>query len=318
MKNKLNKKIATALTIGFAFVMGLISTQEVAALMIGDHFYTTSSVERDLAVQQSGYHAEGIAAYVFPSQTSNAVPLYRLLKNSNGDHFYTTSMAERDNAIQQYGYHSEGIACYLNSTQVSNTIPLYRLLKNSNGDHFYTTSIAERDTAVQHYGYHIEGVSITGFVFSAQVAGAVPLFRLLKVSDPQIPQSPPIRTPPPPLPKMPQLTFTNTSLGPTTAYPKPFNYFYVAFSFANIGKAETGKFTIRMILTDKGDLSTQTYDISTPSYAPGMQDYFYWPFPNGLKSGSYVIDAYLDITDQVHEPVEGLVSHHSAYSFTVN
>ena len=283
--------------------------------MIGDHFYTIAAVERDNAVQKFGYQAEGVAAYVFAGQTLNAVPLFRLLKNSNGDHFYTTSSVERDSAIQHFGYHLEGTACYVNEMQAPNTIPLYRLLKNSNGDHFYTTSIVERDNAVQQYGYHIEGITIAGYVLSAPVAGAVPLLRALKVSDP-VPAGPPPPPPPPPA-KLPQLSFTNTGLAPTS-FPQANQPFSVFFSFANIGSADTGKFTIRLVFTDKSSLSTQTFDIAAPSYAPGMQDLSYWPFPMGLKAGSYVIDAFLDFTNVVRETFEGLGPHHSVNSFIVS
>ena len=79
-----------------------------------DHFYTTNEAERDNAVNNLGYSAEGIAAYIFPSATCSSVPLYRMYSPSATDHFYTTNAAERQNAIANLGYSDEGIAGYVN------------------------------------------------------------------------------------------------------------------------------------------------------------------------------------------------------------
>ena len=92
---------------------------------IADHFYTTSATERDTSVANH-YKYEGIACYVYTSQTSGTTPFYRL-HNPNGDHFYTASATERDNAVAEYGYKVEGVACYVHDSQVSGTTPFYRL-----------------------------------------------------------------------------------------------------------------------------------------------------------------------------------------------
>jgi hypothetical protein len=112
-----------------------------------DHFYTTSTVERDNAIANFGYTSEGIACFVFDVQMPGTVPLHRLLNTTNGDHFYTTSIPERDQAIAQFGYISEGIACYVFDTPTANTTALLRLLNTTSGDHFYTTSVLEADQA---------------------------------------------------------------------------------------------------------------------------------------------------------------------------
>jgi len=96
---------------------------------IGDHFYTTSAVERDAAVANFGYSSEGTACNVFDTQLPGTVLLYRLLHPTDGDHFYTTSVPERDNAIATIGYIPEGTACFVFDTQPAGTIPFYRLLK---------------------------------------------------------------------------------------------------------------------------------------------------------------------------------------------
>ncbi|HTK07569.1 MAG TPA: protein kinase [Ktedonobacteraceae bacterium] len=129
----------------------------------GDHFYTMSAQERDGAVAHYGYHSEGIAGYLFPTQVANTQPLYRL-NGPNGAHFYTMSAQERDAVVAHNGYHYEAIAGYLFSTQVANTQPLYRL-SGPNSDYFYTMSAQERDAAVAQYSYHSEGIA--GYLFAS-------------------------------------------------------------------------------------------------------------------------------------------------------
>jgi hypothetical protein len=126
----------------------------------GNHFYTTSATERDNAVNHLGFKYEGIAGYVFSTQVTGSVPLYRLVLATSTvlDHFYTTSAAERDNAVKTYSYKYEGIQCYVLPTQMKGTTPLYRLV-NSKPDHFYTISSPEKDNAVKSYGYKYEGIA---------------------------------------------------------------------------------------------------------------------------------------------------------------
>ncbi|MDD3487737.1 MAG: SpoIID/LytB domain-containing protein [Candidatus Moranbacteria bacterium] len=58
----------------------------------GDHFYTTSSSEKNA----SGYSYEGVAFYTYTSETNGATAVYRLFDSSGGDHFYTISSSEKD------------------------------------------------------------------------------------------------------------------------------------------------------------------------------------------------------------------------------
>ena len=194
------------------------------------------------------------------------------------------------------------------STQLPNTVPLYRLFNPQNGDHFYTASASEGDNAVRQYGYRNEPTAC--FVLSAQVGGSVPFFRFLKTTDPAQPSMPPT-------PRKAQLQFTNTWLQPT-AFPTPGQPFSVQFSFANTGQVASGPFTIRLVFTDRGTLNSTQSDISAPSFPPGAQDVAYWPFPSGLPQGSYVIDAYLDVFNQVPEDFEGLQPHYSSNGFIVS
>src|ERR1035441_5674651 len=98
--------------------------------MAGDHFYTTSTSERDNAVADDGYHFEGIASYVYDAQQAGTAAFYRLFSPGSGDHFYTTSTTERDNAVTNDGYRSEGVACYVYGTHPTDPTPLYRFFKD--------------------------------------------------------------------------------------------------------------------------------------------------------------------------------------------
>lgn len=148
--------------------------------MSNDHFYTTSSAERDNAFAFLGYIEEGIACYVYTSQASGTIPFYRYMNSSTHDHFYTTSLTEGNNAAAHLGYKGEGTACFVFATQRAGTQPLYRLVSPSSGDHFYTTSTDEADGAVSIYGYQREGVAC--YVFTGLVAQTSPLYRLLESS----------------------------------------------------------------------------------------------------------------------------------------
>lgn len=147
-------------------------------MAIGDHFYTTSAVERDNAIETHGYADEGVACHVFHRAAAPApddpAPFYRLYARWNGDHFYTTSQSEADTAIRG-GYTSEGVACPIHLTGGSTRVPLYRLYARWNGDHFYTTNAAERDSAIRD-GYVSEGIS--GHVYQAAAPDRQPLYRL--------------------------------------------------------------------------------------------------------------------------------------------
>ncbi len=154
---------------------------------VDDHFYTTNKAEADNAVSKYGYKLEGIACYVYATDSQpygvNKANLYRLYRPSTQHHFYTTSKAEADNAVNKYGYKLEGIACLVypsNEKYINDTIAFYRLYSPSKDDHFYTTNKAEADYAVQHYGYNYEGIA--GYVYATNdyPSNTEPLYRLYK------------------------------------------------------------------------------------------------------------------------------------------
>ena len=48
--------------------------------MPADHFYTTSTTERDNAVVTYGYQYEGVACYVFNSKAPGTTEFWRLMR----------------------------------------------------------------------------------------------------------------------------------------------------------------------------------------------------------------------------------------------
>ena len=150
----------------------------------GDHFYTTSTTERDNAVTKDGYRYEGIASYGYETEQTGTTAFYRLFSPGSGDHFYTTSTTERDNAVTNDGYNSEGVACYVYDSPPSGpngSAAFWRLFSPGSGDHFYTTSTTERDNAVANDGYHSEGVAC--YVYGTQPSDPTPLYRFFNDSD---------------------------------------------------------------------------------------------------------------------------------------
>jgi Repeat of unknown function (DUF5648) len=159
--------------------------------MAGDHFYTTSRVERDNAFAFLDYLEEGTACFVFDAPSTGTTPFYRCYNPVTGDHFYTTSQPEASNAIDSLAYQAEGVACYVFDAAGPGTVPLYRLLNSKSGDHLYTTSRMEANNAVFSFGYQWELTAC--HVFDSGVMGTVPLYRLVQATvspNPNATQSP--------------------------------------------------------------------------------------------------------------------------------
>ncbi|MBM6817641.1 InlB B-repeat-containing protein, partial [Olsenella uli] len=129
----------------------------------GEHFYTSSAVERDSLVLV-GWESEG-EGWVAPSE---GAPVYRLYNPyvEGGDHHYTLSVVERDYLVEQ-GWRDEGVGWYSASDEDGNAIkgavPIYRQYNPyaTTGTHNYTTSEVERDSLVAA-GWNDEGVAWYG------------------------------------------------------------------------------------------------------------------------------------------------------------
>jgi len=101
------------------------------------------------------------------------------LRSWSWDHLYTTSAAEQASA-QAIGYHPEGSEANVFTSQGSGMKAVYRLGRTAGTHfhHYYTSSLAEKDhlLSVAATGFSFEGVAC--FVFSTQVPGTAPIYRL--------------------------------------------------------------------------------------------------------------------------------------------
>lgn len=123
----------------------------------GEHFYTSSTAERDANVKL-GWTYEGVG---WTAPKTSATPVYRLYNPyaMGGDHHYTMSLAER-NALVKAGWKAEGIGWYSDDAKGT---PLYRQYNPYavSGTHNYTTSKYENDYLAT-IGWRAEGIAWYG------------------------------------------------------------------------------------------------------------------------------------------------------------
>ena len=122
----------------------------------------------------------------------DAVPLYRLLVVEPTDpndlfsptvrdrHFYTTDKAVKNSAVNKMKYEFEGIEGYLIPPPFSpkGTMRLRHLIRQRDGENFYTASSTEAADAENQLGY--KETDILGSVWTKQIEGTVPLYRLYR------------------------------------------------------------------------------------------------------------------------------------------
>lgn len=118
----------------------------------GEHFYTSSAVERDNCVSV-GWNDEGVG-WVAPAAGD---PVYRLYNQYGGEHHYTTSVVERDNLIS-VGWNDEGVGWYSGGS--------VRLDRQYNpnayaNNHNYTSSAVEKENLLS-LGWQDEGTAWYG------------------------------------------------------------------------------------------------------------------------------------------------------------
>lgn len=118
----------------------------------GEHFYTSSTVERDNCVSV-GWNDEGVG-WVAPAAGD---PVYRLYNQYGGEHHYTTSVVERDNLIS-VGWNDEGVGWYSGGS--------VRLDRQYNpnayaNNHNYTSSAVEKENLLS-LGWQDEGTAWYG------------------------------------------------------------------------------------------------------------------------------------------------------------
>jgi hypothetical protein len=148
--------------------------------MTKTHFYTASTDERQRMINE-GFSDEGVCCYIVKSAPAGPAPFFRALDPLTGAHYYTTSIGNYDIRTSSAGfrYTAEGIACYLYLTSMPGTVQIYAAEKGSGKDFLYSTSTAEIEASAKlGYTPYLDGN--IGFLFSAQGAGSVAFYRLVK------------------------------------------------------------------------------------------------------------------------------------------
>ncbi len=118
----------------------------------GDHFYTTSSDEKDTLVK-AGWTDEGVG---WSAPASGNVAIYRLYNKFAGDHHFTSSEQEYEN-LKNAGWTQEGVA-FLSSEDEDATKILRAYNPNATaGAHNFTVDVDEQNTILKA-GWIDEGV----------------------------------------------------------------------------------------------------------------------------------------------------------------
>lgn len=133
-----------------------IAMQRLYNPYTGEHFYTSSTQERD-ALKRAGWRYEGIG-WTAPKTGD---PVYRLYNPyaPGGDHHYTTSTRERD-TLKQAGWRYEGVG-WMSATIADKTRkPLHREYNPyaTTGTHNYTLDTTEHRHLIT-LGWHDEGTA---------------------------------------------------------------------------------------------------------------------------------------------------------------
>lgn len=85
----------------------------------GGHLYTTSIIENDGAIKNSGYRGDGTCGFIYAEgsqPTANVTQLYRCYNATLDDHFYTTDTVAYLTLLETGTYVGEGIAGYVPSS----------------------------------------------------------------------------------------------------------------------------------------------------------------------------------------------------------
>ncbi len=125
-----------------------------------EHFYTTSTAEKNSLLLSSQNTYEGVAYYVYPTVTTTnaSYPIYRL--NGSNGHVFTANASVKDMLVSD-GYTYEDVAfnapsAFANAPDPSlNYINIYRI--SNNNKHLYTTDLNERDSLLRS-GWNYEGI----------------------------------------------------------------------------------------------------------------------------------------------------------------
>ena len=110
-----------------------------------DHFYTTSTAEKDYIGQTLHTFVYEGATWATPSSSADTTNVYRFYDEATGNHFYTTSVEERDSVGSTLtSYHYEGVAFQAyTSTAGEGRETLERFYNTETHVHHYSASAGE-------------------------------------------------------------------------------------------------------------------------------------------------------------------------------
>ncbi len=136
--------------------------------LTGTHFYTTSTVERDIVLSRwPQFLYEGPVFYAYLTQTPDTMAVYRFFDTATSTHFYTQSVSERDQFIAtQPTYIYEGPVYYAPYASQNGDAALFRFYNTQTHARFYTDNPAERDQVLRLYPwFQLEGIGF--YVFTS-------------------------------------------------------------------------------------------------------------------------------------------------------
>jgi VCBS repeat-containing protein len=125
----------------------------------------------------------GTGSVVAATVTIDVTTIIRYLRSYNPRtdyHFFTMTVGEFNNAVTALGYRDEntgrpGFEVATGPATYAYTHAIHRLYNPNNNRHYYTANTVERDILVG-LGYRYE--KDEGYIFTEQVLGTVPIFRL--------------------------------------------------------------------------------------------------------------------------------------------
>lgn len=121
----------------------------------GEHFYTSSSRERDY-LAKVGWKSEGVG-WIAPKKSNT--PVYRVYNPNAGDHLYTLSEREKNYLVDQ-GWKDEGIGWYSDDNKAVEVWREYNPNAKS-ANHNFTTNFKEHTYLIE-LGWRGEGIAWYG------------------------------------------------------------------------------------------------------------------------------------------------------------
>ena len=145
----------------------VLSLRDGASGSAGSAFFTTSLAPKDLAVSSLGYQDESnpIPFYVWNTQQSGALPLFRMFNPNLGRHHYTAEVASRDYLIS-IGMNYESDEGFIYEAMEPGTVELFRLYNQNSGTHLYLTDAPQKDDILRLFPSWVQHTSV-GFVFAS-------------------------------------------------------------------------------------------------------------------------------------------------------